>query len=237
MLPFHTTLEGFFRRNFHEEIASLSLDTSPMRRSIRHSHSRDLPPSGASTSSVGGGVGPGGERLSRAMTLGRGGPSLYAPGHLSQMYGGAGMNGTPGSPHALHFDSQGALVPGLNGLGGGANGAGRPDQPTPLQRNLAQLARHGIPGMSTALLSGGGGIGGGSSAGINGGGSPFDHTPSKSALGSDPVLVGKPSMASFNTGSPGAAYQQSMISRNASVANTISGRLSRFGSMLGRKDR
>lgn len=161
------------------------------------------------------------------MTLGRGGPSLYVSSHLSQLYGDSGM---PTSPHALRFDSSGAVV----------NGAAAPsrqdmDQPTPLQKNLAQLARGGIPGMSTALLSG---------AAVTNGASPVegpDHlgrlrASTRSSAGNEPVLANKPSMASFATSSP-SPYQGSTLSRNASVANTISGRLSRFGSMLGRKER
>lgn len=230
MLPFHSTLEDFFRRNFHEEIARLGLDASPSsiaRRSVRSASAGEIPtsPHSTSTSSIGE------KHLSRAMTLGRGGPSLYANPHVSQLYAA-----TPGSPHALQFDVNGAIIP------SSMNGAMRRDQDTqtPLQRNLAHLARNGIPGMSHALLSGSVTASPGSI--VNGSGYHVDtpetgHRPSR--IGQEPTrLVGQPSTASFSTLlSPRRTYQHSTISRNPSIANTISGRISRFGSLLRRGDR
>lgn len=230
MLPFHSTLEDFFRRNFSEEIARLGLDPSSSsitRRSMRSS-AREMPasPQSATSSSIGD------RRLSRAMTLGRGGPSLYVNAHLSQLYGS-----TPTSPHALHFDLNGSIV--QTGINGGVR-RDQDSQPTPLQRNLAHLARSGIPGMSHALLSGSAAVNGSpASTQMNGSGyhvdTPESHRPSKSALGTDsPLLLGKPSTASFSTfmSPKKGPYQQSTLSRNASVANSIGGRLSRFGSLL-----
>lgn len=237
MLPFHGTLENYFQRNFHEEISRLALEaTSPTRRSMRSSSVREVPTAGSgSTSSI---TGAGDKRVSRAMTLGRGGPSLYANAHLSQLYG-AGSS----SPHGLHFDVNGGIV--SNGVGVNSTSASaRRDldsQPTPLQRNLAQLARSGIPGMSSALISG---SLPNSPIAVNGTITVDDldmsRVQSKSPLGAErPTLAGKPSVASFAPASPkgGKQYQRSTISRNASLTNTISGRLSRFGSILRKGDR
>ena len=236
MLPFHGTLENFFQRNFHEEITRLALeDTSPTsRRSMRSTSAREVPSAASgSASSI---AGPSDKRGSRAMTLGRSGPSLYANARLSQLYGPSS------SPqHGLHFDVNGGIVP--NGMGMNPASARRDvdSQPTPLQRNLAQLARNGIPGMSSALISG---ASLNSPIAVNGAATTesldMSRGQSKSPLGTErPLLVGKPSIASFTTASPkgGKQYQQSTLSRNASVANSISGRLSRFGSILRKGDR
>lgn len=229
MLPFHGTLENFFQRNFHEEITRLALEATPLaaRRSMRPTSAREVPSTGSgSTSSI---TGIGEKRVSRAMTLGRSGPSLYANAHLSQLYGA-----NSSSPQ---FDVNGGIVP--NGMSASAR-RDLDSQPTPLQRNLAQLARSGIPGMSSALISGGP-----MNSPVTVNGAPTaesldtSRAQPKTPLGTErPLLVGKPSVASFSTTSPkgGKSYQQSTISRNVSVANTI-GRLSRFGSILRKGDR
>lgn len=243
MLPFHSTLEGFFRRNFQEEIVRLELEmtsTSIARRSARSS-TRELPmsPQSVGSSSIGEG-----KRMSgvhgHAMALGRGGPSLYVNNSQFSPYNGGP---TPTSPHALHFDLNGAIV--QKGLNGQAAGTNSEPQVTPLQRNLAHLARSGIPGMSHALQASSS-AGASSSIGINGSGpldaSDLGRRPSRAPLGplnESPVLMAKPSMASFSTmmSPKKGPYQQSTMSRNASVANSIGGRLSRFGSILRKGDR
>jgi hypothetical protein len=237
MLAFHSTLENFFQRNFHEEITRLALEatSTTARRSMRSTSAREVPTTAGSgsTSSI---TGAGDKRASRAMTLGRGGPSLYANAHLSQLYG-AGSN----SPHGLHFDVNGGIVPNGAGVNSASARGDLDSQPTPLQRNLAQLTRSGIPGMSSALISG---ALANSPIAVNGAATVdslnMSRGQSKSPLGAEhPSLAGKPSIASFATASPkgGKQYQQSTISRNASLTNTISGRLSRFGSILRKGDR
>lgn len=199
------------------------------------SSAREMPtsPQSATSSSIGDN-----RRLSRAMTLGRGGPSLYVNAHLSQLYG---SSTTPTSPHALHFDLNGSIV--QTGINGGVR-RDQDSQPTPLQKNLAHLARSGIPGMSHALLSGSAGANGSpASIQLNGSGYHVD-TPDNGMIGvgrrplgsgaDAPLLLGKPSTASFSTymSPKKGPYQHSTVSRNASVANSIGGRLSRFGSLL-----
>lgn len=263
MLTFQTALEGFFQRNFNEEIRRLNLDVSSYATAARRQAHRQsirsgrdvVRNSGAGGGSISSSVGGGGQgkRGSRSMALGRGGPSLYdASNHIAQLYG-AGSPGVPPVPRMPHLGD-------AFGSGGGqASPYGGGESPgmaaTPLQRNLAQLARHGIPGMSNGLLSSASSTGAGlgvqsvgnlaGTASVNGGGMLDTRRGSKSSplLDNDSGVMKHSHSQSFsNGGSPaptsgggvghngnGGGYQNSLLSRNAS---SIGGRLSRFGSML-----
>lgn len=262
MLPFQSALEGFFQRNFNEEIQRLDLDLSSYataarrqahRQSIRSARDvvRNSGAGGGSvSSSIAGAGGAGGKRGSRSMALGRGGPSLYdASNHIAQLYGAGGLAAsTPRMPHLGDgFASGGGLVQ-TSHSGGESTG----NVATPLQRNLAQLARHGIPGMSSGLLSStssAAGISGQGTGNAAGAGSVNGVMDARRGSKSSPLLdndsgVVKHSQSFSNGGSlspaggvnsntngngGGGGYQNSLLSRNAS---SIGGRLSRFGSML-----
>jgi len=198
MLQFHETLERFFQKNFHDEIQRLPSETSgtPMGSPNGYAHTRatrsptSTAPSARETPRTLNSS-PSSRGGSRgAMAVSRGAPSLYASSHLSQPYSDAST---------IHA---------------------QPHTQTPLQKNLAHLARHGMNGMSLT-----------SDVGSSSSATPAPHH-AKSPSSSDPALI---------VGSPTGAqngYPVSTFSRGTSLAgaaNSISERLSRFGSILRRE--
>lgn len=145
-IPFHETLEKFFRKNFRDEIRQLAADgmsdsITVSTRSHAYAASAYEPSAKRSASSSTSTA----RFVIPPLNVGRGlsmTPPLESPV-------------SPGAASSVHHG-----VPGGGGSGAGAGaGAGR----TPLQRHLAHLARHGINGVASAPgdVFGGGGIGGG----------------------------------------------------------------------------
>ncbi|KAI3615340.1 cytoplasmic protein [Moniliophthora roreri] len=124
-VPFHETLEKFFRKNFREEIRRLGLDES--------SETMTISPSEAAGTTAPSQYQPSVYAASVAGTT-SGSSVRRAPFTLPPLQFGRSMTPPPLSPQS-HEDMPAA--------------PGRTQQ-TPLQRHLAHLARHGINGVSSA---------------------------------------------------------------------------------------
>ncbi|KAJ8077057.1 Deoxycytidine kinase 1 [Marasmius tenuissimus] len=129
-LPFHGTLEKFFKKNFREEINRLGLeeagDTETISPSVRSGEQRTM---GTSSQYQ---------------------PSLYAP----SVNGGASTSSARRVPYGLNLGRSVLTPPPLSPQSPTdpdmqANHS-LPNNQTPLQRHLAHLARHGINGVSSA---------------------------------------------------------------------------------------
>ena len=229
MVPFHETLERFFRKNFPDEIRRLDMGSSPVPSSISPSsaypdhrlgslarlHERNR----SEVSNVTfGTLPPRREAYLPPLQLGR---SVITP--------------PPASPRSLR--TQTVVDGGPSGTGSGLtssaasvhnNGANasRPPKQTLLQRNLAHLARHGFPGVSL-----GPGLG-----------SESAHALTGTVAGSGSLSAGSPQGSFVNVGStlPPAS---TIMSGGASIATSgisasIKGRFSRLGSLnFGRSGR
>ncbi|KAK1229155.1 Deoxycytidine kinase 1 [Marasmius sp. AFHP31] len=129
-LPFHGTLEKFFRKNYREEISRLGLDEAGDTETISPSiRSGDQRTTGASSQYQ---------------------PSLYAP----SVNGGASTSSARRVPYGLNLGRSVLTPPPLSPQSPTdpdmhANHS-LPNSQTPLQRHLAHLARHGINGVSSA---------------------------------------------------------------------------------------
>ncbi|KAL0580339.1 Deoxycytidine kinase 1 [Marasmius crinis-equi] len=201
-IPFHETLENFFRKNFRDEITRMGLDeagdTATISPSI-HSGDRHTAPASqyqssnyqpsvyaASTSSA--------RRAPYALPALQFGRSVMTPPPLS-----------PQSPMDPDMPTAGQTLP---------------NSQTPLQRHLAHLARHGINGVSSA--------------------------PGDSHGGSDSLSVESPNQSFVNVGngigihnnlggtaqsSSGSVINANPVGSATSIAGSIKGRISRFGSL------
>lgn len=153
MLAFHETLEKFFRKNFHEEIQRLNADAQsdgPLTpRSRGH-----LPPPPASSYATSLADTVSQRRTSVASTHR---PSFVIP----PLQLGQSALTTP--PHSLYGGAASMSNASLNGS--------MPKQ-TPLQKNLAHLARHGMNGVASGPGEGSSGAGNGRGNESIDGGSP-----------------------------------------------------------------
>jgi dedicator of cytokinesis protein 3 len=128
-VPFHETLEKFFRKNFREEIRRLGLDDSSETITISPSvRSQAAGPSAAPSQYQ--------SSIYAASVAGTtsGSSVRRAPFTLPPLQFGRTMSPPPLSPQS---QEENQAVPGRV-------------QQTPLQRHLAHLARHGINGVSSA---------------------------------------------------------------------------------------
>ncbi|EJD03246.1 cytoplasmic protein [Fomitiporia mediterranea MF3/22] len=220
MIPFHETLERFFHKNFSEEIGRLSMDASPIAPSI--SPSARFPPqdSGSLTQLQ--------ERNRSESSHATGATARSKNFYLPPLQVGRSVvTPPPVSPHSVR--AQG----GMDGAHGGSTGniAG-PSVPhakqTPLQRNLAHLARHGFNGVAV-------GPGPGTNMSSDAGGG---YNVGAGGLGGDTISVGSPQGSLVNVGTTiggastiasGAA--SAMASNLGSSIGSIKGRFSRLGSL------
>ena len=148
-IPFHETLEKFFRKNFRDEIRRLAADG--MSDSITVSTRSAAV---AASSYAASAYEPSAKRSASSSTstarfvipplnVGRGfsmTPPLESPV-------------SPGAGSSMHHGATGGGGGAGGGSGGGVGGAGAGR--TPLQRHLAHLARHGMNGVSSAPGEGG----------------------------------------------------------------------------------
>ncbi|KAL5528219.1 DCK1 [Sanghuangporus sanghuang] len=222
MIPFHDTLERFFRKNFAEEIHRLALDTSPIAPSI--SPSARYPPQGT------GSLTHLHERNRSQSSNATGATARSKNFYLPPLHVGRSVTTPPASPRSLRTQTA-ADVPSVTGHGGiVANIAGSTvpsNKQTPLQRNLAHLARHGFNGVAvgpgpginmsseTAVMGmGHGGISGETMSATS---------PQASLVNVGSTIAGAASIAS------GAA---SMMASNLGTSiGSIKGRFSRLGSL------
>ncbi|EPQ57371.1 hypothetical protein GLOTRDRAFT_137711 [Gloeophyllum trabeum ATCC 11539] len=141
MLPFHDTLEKFFRKNFQEEIHRLSVDTErgALRDDSRISRSSAASPSQFPRSLYDQ------TSLKRSMST----TSTSRPAFVIPPLQLGNSITDPSSPasHARPA-STGGNHGAPEGLGGGAA------KQTPLQRHMAQLTRHGITGVASGPENG-----------------------------------------------------------------------------------
>ena len=228
MLPFHETLEGFFRKNFIEEIRRLDMGSSPVPSSISpssaypdhrqgslaHLHERNRSEISNITAGT---LPPRREMYLPPLQLGR---SVITP--------------PPASPHSLRTQTaadsgptgpSSGLTSSATSMHNGANST-RPAKQTLLQRNLAHLARHGFPGVTV-----GPGLGTDPSQALVG-----------IAAGSGSLSAGSPQGSFVNVGST-LPPPSTIASGGASIATSgigasIKGRFSRLGSLnFGRSGR
>ncbi|KAF9529304.1 cytoplasmic protein [Crepidotus variabilis] len=131
-IPFHETLEKFFKKNFREEIRRLAMDgMSDSISSLSRSHTLAMP---LSTSQYQG--------SSYENSIKRSASTSSAPRYgLPSLQLGRSATMTP----PLESPTSGPL-----NINGSINGASSSSKQTPLQRHLAHLARHGINGVSSA---------------------------------------------------------------------------------------
>lgn len=189
MLPFHETLEKFFRKNFYDELQRLSIDGSD--RSTNQPISPSL--------------------LSQMQA-----PSTYQSSHHGRNHSNSSA-AVSKTAHIIPPLSLGRAIspPPLSPR---STQGGQPDglpysKQTPLQRNLAHLARHGINGVSSG---------------------PGDAGANESISGSSPhgsfVNVG----GTLPPGTSGASVATSNLGNGG---GSLKGRFSRFGSLnFGRRD-
>ena len=129
MLPFHETLEKFFRKNFQDEIRRLTADDASDQLTISSPVSRNQGVPGASAQSNDQGS------LTRSQST----TSTSRPPHVIPplQVGYQPISPLPLSPMV----TRGAML---------ASDPPAGSKQTPLQRHLAHLARHGINGVSSA---------------------------------------------------------------------------------------
>ena len=218
MKPFHETLERFFRKNFIEEIRRLSVDaispietsTSPSLQhpahmgSLTHLHERNR----SQGSNVTGATARSKNFYIPPLELGN---SIYKP---------------PASPRSLRTQlADGISV--VSGQGAPLPNSGIKDVPfnkqTPLQRNLADLAKNGFTGI---------GVGNGQNAGSD------PVLGGTSALGHETLSAGSPHGSFVNVGttlppaSTIAGSAASLMTSNIGTSiGSIKGRFSRLGSL------
>lgn len=220
MIPFHDTLERFFRKNFPEEIRRLSMDASPItppispsarylprgQGSLLHLHERNH----SEVSNVTNTTMPSKNFYIPPLQLGR--PVVTPP---------------PASPVSIRTQTAADGVSGSNPGSGVASSAASAhtlalavpySKQTPLQRNLAHLARHGFPGVTV-----GPGPGTESGTGFMGGsGSLSAGSPQGSFVNVGSTLPGTSTIAS------GAA---SVVTSGMTSIGSLKGRFSRLGSL------
>ena len=214
MQNFHYTLERYFRSNFTEELNRMALDVSPIAPSI--SPSSHFPPQGIGS-------------LTRLHERNRSQASnvtgvtarsknFYLP---PLQLGRSVVTPPPASPISVRTQT---LVD--NGASSGANVAAinvPHSKQTPLQRNLAHLARHGFNGVAV-------------------GPGPGANSGSDTGLGlqmgtGDSITAGSPQGSYVNVAStipaPSiASGAMSMVTSNiGSSIGSIKGRFSRLGSL------
>lgn len=232
MIPFHETLERFFRKNFPDEIRRLDMGSSPVPSSISpssvypnhrlgslaHLHERNRSEISNVTSGT---LPPRREAYLPPLQLGRSviTPPPASPRSLRTQTAVDGMPSGSGSG----MTSSAASVHGHNN---GANAGSRPPKQTLLQRNLAHLARHGFPGVSL-----GPGLG-----------SESAHTLTGTIAGSGSLSAGSPQGSFVNVGStlppPSTIASGGASMATSGISATIKGRFSRLGSLnFGRSGR
>lgn len=138
MLAFHETLEKFFRKNFHEEIQRLNADAqsdSPLTPRSRSHHPLPPPTSSYATSFV--------DTVSLRRTASV--ASTHRPSFVIPPLQ-LGQSALTSPPHSLYGGTTNMSNASLNGS--------MPKQ-TPLQKNLAHLARHGMNGVASGPGEGG----------------------------------------------------------------------------------
>ncbi|THH08148.1 hypothetical protein EW145_g2899 [Phellinidium pouzarii] len=223
MIPFHDTLERFFRKNFPEEIRRLSMDTSPLtppmspsarylprgQGSLVHLHERNRSEASNVTSTTM----PSNNFYIPPLQLGR--PVVTPP---------------PTSPRSLRTQTavdsvlpSSGSTPGSGVTSSAASAhtvaiAVPYSKQTPLQRNLAHLARHGFPGVAVGPNPGaesGTGF-------IGGSGSLSAGSPQGSFVNVGSTLPGASTIAS------GAA---SVVTSGMTSIGSLKGRFSRLGSL------
>ena len=184
MLPFHETLEQFFHKHFEEEIRRLTMDGT---LNIASS-SRDDPQTSQYQDSIL-------EKHSMTRTLSTASTSRPTQSYAIQPLHVGHQNLAPLSPLSSR---------------GGITAAELPpgSKPTPLQRHLAHLARHGINGVSSGPADNG------DAASVNMD-SPGDSYVNMLSNG-----------ATQNTGTSSAS-----VAPSGSLSSSIKGRFSRFGSL------
>lgn len=187
MFSFHETLERFFRKNFPEEIRRLSMEASPIASSI--SPTSRIPP-----------IFPGTHQRNRSQSsnLTAGKNPFYIP---PLQLGRPVVTPPPISPRTLHNNvNHDPPIPS--------------NKQTPLQRNLAHLARHGFHGVSSGPAE---------------------------ASNSDSISAGSPHGSFVNVGStiPAASTSGASVTTSnfGNSIGSIKGRFSRLGSLnFGRRD-
>jgi dedicator of cytokinesis protein 3 len=214
MVPFHDTLERFFRKNFFEEIRRLSIDaispieSSPISRhpahmgSLTHLHERNR------------------SQASNVTGVTARSKNFYIP---PLQLGNSVVTPPPASPRSLRTQT---VADGVSVTGHGAplphNGVGAVpyNKQTPLQRNLADLARNGLTGI-----------------GMGGSGPSLGYEPGMSSMtiGGD---TSSPHGSFVNVGAtlpPVATLAGSaaslMTSNIGNSIGSIKGRFSRLGSL------
>ncbi|TDL26056.1 cytoplasmic protein [Rickenella mellea] len=198
MMPFHDTLEKFFRKTFHDEVQRLSVDgTDPHMSPSLRSH-----PTSASNMSndVQGRVPP------SSATAAHRQPFVIPPLQLGRLV----ITPPPLSPRSVQ-----TAAPATDGANGAIGLGALPyAKQTPLQRNLAHLARHGITGVSSG---------------------PGDTGANESVSGGSP----HGSFVNVGTSVPTAANSGASLvtSTLGNSVGSLKGRFSRFGSLnFGRRE-
>lgn len=189
MFSFHETLERFFRKNFPEELRRLSMDLSPIASSISPA-SRLPPPFPNSYLHER-------SRSQTSNTTASRNPFFIPPLQLGRPV----VTPPPISPRTLHNHANHEPSIPIN-------------KQTPLQRNLAHLARHGFHGVSSG--------------------------PAETS-NSDSISVGSPHGSFVNVGStiPAASTSGASVTTSnfGNSLGSIKGRFSRLGSLnFGRRD-
>ncbi|KAF7964947.1 hypothetical protein HWV62_1454, partial [Athelia sp. TMB] len=184
MLPFHETLEQFFHKHFEEEIRRLTMDGTLDLTST----SRNNPQTSQYQDSIH-------EKHSMTRTLSTASTSRPAQSYAIQPLHVGHQNLAPISP-----------LPSRGGITAAELPPG--SKPTPLQRHLAHLARHGINGVSSGPADNG------DAASVN------MDSPGDSYVN----MLGNG--ATQNTGTSSAS-----VAPSGSLSSSIKGRFSRFGSL------
>lgn len=196
MLAFHETLEKFFRKNFHEEIQRLNADAQSDPLTPRSHGHLPLPPASSYATSLVDTVSL--QRTTSVASTRR--PSFVIP---PLQLGRPALTTPPHSPYGTAASMSNAS---LNGS--------MPKQ-TPLQKNLAHLARHGMNGVASGPGDGGAGAG--------------------SGRGNDSIDGGSPQGSFVNVVGSVSGNMSGGASIIGSVGGSIKGRFSRLN--FGRRER